>query len=85
MFDQLSWRRALEEAVDGLNSELPIGGLFHDLQAHADYGVYAGVTTDPDARRGRTAEMIEQVSGFLRLIPVDEWGREVTRSLKERC
>ncbi|WP_138421471.1 hypothetical protein [Maritimibacter alexandrii] len=79
--DHHGWRGALEEEVNGLYSELPIGGLFHDLHAYADYGVYAGVATDTEARRGRISEMIEQASEFLRLIPVDGWGLEDTQTV----
>lgn len=71
--DEGGWRHALEEEINGLYSELPIGTLFHDLEAYADYGISTRVAKTAEERETRIAGMIEQARDFFRLIPVDEW------------
>lgn len=79
--DQNGWRGALEEEMSGLYSELPVGTLFHNLQAYADYGILTQAAVDADRRRERLAGMIAEAETFLRLIPAEGWGLEGTQTI----
>lgn len=74
----MSWRQVLEEEINGLYSELPIGTLFHDLQAYADYGISTLSALDIDQRRASIEKLVNDARDVLALIPVEQWGLDFT-------
>jgi len=68
------WRHALDEEFSGIYSALPIGGLFHDLDAYANYGIVLAPARDEAIREKLLAAMVTKAEGFLAAIPLDAWG-----------
>lgn len=71
-----AWRERLEDLESLLYSDTPIGQLFHDLSAYADFGVDLGFGRTPSDREAELSESIETLQEFLALLPVSTWGLE---------
>jgi hypothetical protein len=67
------WVQALEEGGDMYYSEWPLGELFHNLSAFADYGIalHGGATTEE--REHYLGQIIDQARAFLSSAPMDLW------------
>lgn len=68
------WKHALEEEFSGIYSELPVGHLFHDLDAYANYGIFLRSVPDPAERERVLGEMVEAGKTFIEVIPLKAWG-----------
>jgi hypothetical protein len=68
------WTHALDREYSGIYSELPVGHLFHDLDAYANYGIFLGPVRDPAEREPRLQAMVVSAGSFIEAIPLEAWG-----------
>jgi hypothetical protein len=81
---QGGWRDKLSEHEGELYSDLPMGQVFHDLNAYAHHGVVLSSEATPDERRETLRRLLEVAGAFVALIPLKEWnidGSDLSRTL----
>lgn len=69
-----AWRAVLEEYDGHLFSDLPMGQVFHDLNAYAYHGVALTSGATADEREAYIRGLLERASHFEALIPFAVWG-----------
>lgn len=81
-----TWRDDLEEGDSSAFSEWPLGTMFHNLSAYAQYGIDISVSENDDENQvsTRLQRMVETAESFLRICPLDAWlGDERSPQLEE--
>lgn len=78
----VGWRKTVEEEYHGLYSSLPIGTLFHDLEAYAEHGIVLQQIADLDERRSVLKNQVALASSLLDLMPVEAWGLKAEHLMK---
>ncbi|MBV0912507.1 hypothetical protein [Anianabacter salinae] len=67
------WRQCLADVGGGYYSEVPIGHLFHDLSAYADYGIVLATARNTAEREALLAGQIAMANMLFKVMPVDQW------------
>ncbi|NNU81778.1 hypothetical protein HMH01_15160 [Halovulum dunhuangense] len=76
------WEYALEEEYSGIYSELPIGHLFHDLDAYANYGIVLTPARDVETRERILRRDVQKAEEFIEAIPLEAWGIDNEHALR---
>ena len=71
---RVGWMEALKDNSSEVYSELPLGIIFHDLQAYGDYGIVVGNFQTEADREDAIRMRIKQARAFIKSVPLALWG-----------
>ncbi len=76
------WLHAFDENFSDLFSDLPLGTLFHNLEAYADFGISMSPAKSAADREAVIREEVELGQKFIELVPLDLWGLEADYAVR---
>ncbi|NNU82198.1 hypothetical protein HMH01_17305 [Halovulum dunhuangense] len=74
LVEEGGWEYALEEEYSGIYSELPVGRLFHDLDAYANYGIVLTPARDVETREQILRRDVGMLQELIAATPLEAWG-----------